>query len=201
MGFMNQRAICPKCGGKIHTQARGIGHLTWMRSGVLVKTGSECQWCGIKLSGKVGFDNKAIAADDPRAKKALAKQQAGVIPKQDQFLEIMELLREGKKIKAIKRYKAITGKGLRESKDFIDKLGDGDGDHITPEEYERLKEIERAGRAGSTNSLTRTEGGSVLSIDAPSSVADEIKKFAELRASGVITEEEFQIKRTELLNS
>ncbi len=68
MGIMNLRAICPNCGGKIHTQPRGLGHLTWARSAFLVKTGKECQHCGIALSGKVGLDNRAIAADDRRAR-------------------------------------------------------------------------------------------------------------------------------------
>jgi hypothetical protein len=69
VGIMNLRAICPNCGGKLHTQPRGLGHLTWARSGPLVQTGATCQWCGAALSGKVGFDNKAIAADDPRIRK------------------------------------------------------------------------------------------------------------------------------------
>lgn len=64
MGVMNLRAICPNCGGKIHTQPKGLGHLTWARSWFLVKTGSECQHCGVALSGKVDSGNKAILAED-----------------------------------------------------------------------------------------------------------------------------------------
>lgn len=70
MGLLNNRAICPQCGGKIHTQARGIGHLTWARSGLLVQTGSECQHCGVALSGKVGPDNRAILAETADARDA-----------------------------------------------------------------------------------------------------------------------------------
>jgi DNA-binding NarL/FixJ family response regulator len=76
MGFKTNRAICPSCGGKVHTQARGIAALGVGVSGPLVKTGTTCQWCGIALSGKVGADNKAIATDDPRILAKQAKQEA-----------------------------------------------------------------------------------------------------------------------------
>ncbi len=36
--------------------------------------------------------------------------------------EIKTLIAEGNKIKAIKRYREITGVGLKEAKDYIDKL-------------------------------------------------------------------------------
>jgi hypothetical protein len=80
MGVKNLRAICPKCGGKIHTQGRGLGKLTWASSSSLVKTGEECQHCGAALSGKVGIDGKAIAAED--ADKSFiqrAKEEAGLV--------------------------------------------------------------------------------------------------------------------------
>lgn len=64
MGIRNMRAICPNCGGKIHTQPKGLGNFTWANSWMLVQTGSECQHCGVALSGKVGPGNKAIAAAD-----------------------------------------------------------------------------------------------------------------------------------------
>jgi hypothetical protein len=64
MGVRNLRAICPNCGGKIHTQPKGLGHFTWANSWFLVKTGSECQHCGVALSGKVAASGKAISAAD-----------------------------------------------------------------------------------------------------------------------------------------
>jgi len=64
MGLMNVRAICPNCGGKIHTQPKGLGHLTWMRNGPLVQTGSVCQHCGVALSGRVRLGNRAVLADE-----------------------------------------------------------------------------------------------------------------------------------------
>jgi hypothetical protein len=74
MGLRNTRAICPNCGGKLHTQPRGLGHLTWANSGALVETGTKCQWCHTALSGRVGLDNKAIPAGDPRADSPGADQ-------------------------------------------------------------------------------------------------------------------------------
>lgn len=46
---MNMRAICPNCGGKIHTQPKGLGHFTWARSGPLVKTGTTCEHWGAHI--------------------------------------------------------------------------------------------------------------------------------------------------------
>jgi hypothetical protein len=60
MGVRNLRAICPKCGGKMHTQPKGLGHLSlWANSWVLVQTGSECQWYGVALTGKVNADGRS----------------------------------------------------------------------------------------------------------------------------------------------
>ena len=63
----NTRAICPNCGGKIHTQPKGLGHFTWGNSWFLSQTGTECQHCGAALTGKVKVDGKAeLAATQPR---------------------------------------------------------------------------------------------------------------------------------------
>lgn len=70
MGLVNNRAICPNCGGKIHTQARGLGVLLPIRSGIAVRTGTQCQHCGVTLSGKVGLDNKAILAETAERRRA-----------------------------------------------------------------------------------------------------------------------------------
>ncbi|HVC07148.1 MAG TPA: DUF2510 domain-containing protein [Solirubrobacterales bacterium] len=77
MGVMNLRAICPKCGGKIHTQPKGLGHLTWARSWFLVQTGTTCQHCGVALSGRVKAGNKAELASEAerRANKKAARRQ------------------------------------------------------------------------------------------------------------------------------
>lgn len=70
MGLVNNRAICPACGGKIHTQARGLGALVPIRSGLLVQTGTRCQHCGEALTGRVGIDNRAISVTAEQAKQA-----------------------------------------------------------------------------------------------------------------------------------
>jgi hypothetical protein len=62
MGLRNLRAICPNCGGKIHTQPKGIGHITWANSWFSVKTGEQCQWCNAKLTGKVNAGGQAELA-------------------------------------------------------------------------------------------------------------------------------------------
>lgn len=56
------RAICPNCGGKIHTQPKGIFALSPGANGFMVKTGNECEHCGIKLTGKVDYKNRAVLA-------------------------------------------------------------------------------------------------------------------------------------------
>ncbi len=38
--------------------------------------------------------------------------------------ELKNLIKEGKKVKAIKRYREVTGFGLKESKEYIDSLGE-----------------------------------------------------------------------------
>jgi len=59
-------------------------------------------------------------------------------PNDEQIADIAEALADGNKIEAIKIYREATGKGLKESKDFIDalipKLLAED-----PEKYSKLK--------------------------------------------------------------
>ena len=51
MGFWNPRARCPNCGGKIHTTL----------SGIVERTGTSCQFCGVPLTGKVRFGMAQLA--------------------------------------------------------------------------------------------------------------------------------------------
>ena len=55
MGFWNPRAICPACGGKIHTQQAFIE--------LRPRTGKRCQHCGVALTGKVTWGNEGVLAD------------------------------------------------------------------------------------------------------------------------------------------
>jgi hypothetical protein len=61
VGFVNPRAICPNCGAKIHTQGGVVGTAT----GLGHRTGTVCPQCGVALSGKVGWDNKAKLEGQP----------------------------------------------------------------------------------------------------------------------------------------
>lgn len=65
MGLRNLRAICPNCGAKIHTQPKGLGHITWANSWVLAQTGTECPYCHVALTGKVTAAGRAELAPPP----------------------------------------------------------------------------------------------------------------------------------------
>lgn len=65
MGMKNMRAICPNCGGKIHTQPKGfLGAIAIGANGPLTKTGTTCEHCGVKLTGKVTATNYAVLAPE-----------------------------------------------------------------------------------------------------------------------------------------
>jgi len=85
MGVRNLRAICPNSGGKIHTQPKGLGHITWMNSWFLVQTGGECQWCGSALSGRVGPDGRAVPAGGRTETLSGFVKTAGDIPRPSGF--------------------------------------------------------------------------------------------------------------------
>ncbi len=55
----------------------------------------------------------------------------------DQRNGIKELLASGKKIEAIKLYREFTGKGLKESKEYVDEMISELIEH-NPEKYSRL---------------------------------------------------------------
>jgi hypothetical protein len=65
VGLRNLRAICPNCGAKIHTQPKGLGHITWANSWVLAQTGRECPYCGVALTGKITAAGRAELAPSP----------------------------------------------------------------------------------------------------------------------------------------
>jgi hypothetical protein len=66
MGVRNLRAICPNCGAKIHTQAKGLGHVTWGNSWFNAQTGRECPYCHVALTGKVTAGGKAELDTGPK---------------------------------------------------------------------------------------------------------------------------------------
>lgn len=61
------------------------------------------------------------------------------------FNEIKELVDQGQKIQAVKRYMELTDAGLKEAKDFVDQLTEGSGggtaEKLTEEEFQ--KELSR----------------------------------------------------------
>lgn len=68
VGVRNLRAICPNCGGKIHTQPKGLGRISlWGNSWFMVQTGTECQHCSQALTGKVKASGEAEAANGPKS--------------------------------------------------------------------------------------------------------------------------------------
>lgn len=76
MGLRSLRATCPNCGGKIHTRPKGLGHLTWANSWVLAETGTECQFCGVALTGKITAGGMAVLAEVAPPPAFKAKPQA-----------------------------------------------------------------------------------------------------------------------------
>ena len=71
MGFKNMPAICPSCGGKIDTEPKSfLGSIAMEvvgANGPMLKTGSTCEHCGAKLTGKVTARNYAVLAADPES--------------------------------------------------------------------------------------------------------------------------------------
>ena len=65
----------------------------------------------IRLEQKVDFLLRELGLD--------AKEQASVPPPDD----IIMLVRQGRKIEAIKLYREKTGVGLKEAKDAVDRMG------------------------------------------------------------------------------
>lgn len=81
MGLRSLRATCPNCGGKIHTQPKGLGHLTWANSWVLAQTGTECQHCGVALTGKITAGGQAVLAEATAPPPAF-KRPVQVLPRE-----------------------------------------------------------------------------------------------------------------------
>jgi hypothetical protein len=75
VGLKNLRAICPNCQGKIPTQPKNLlGSLAIAANGpLMVKTGVECPYCHVALTGKVTLDNHAVLA--PMRSTVAAKAQ------------------------------------------------------------------------------------------------------------------------------
>jgi hypothetical protein len=72
MGFWSPRAICPGCGGKIHT-----------RTGLFRQvSGKQCQHCGVPLTGKVGVLTNMAVIDESRLPNEQKQRQPTATPSQ-----------------------------------------------------------------------------------------------------------------------
>lgn len=76
----------------------------------------RCQSCGASLSAKLA----PPAAD---AESTAAEPSADAAPTPDRFeTQILDLLKGGRKIEAIKLYRNQTGQGLKEAKEAVEVL-------------------------------------------------------------------------------
>lgn len=85
------------------------------------------------LRDDVGTDLMTIVDQDLRQAFAGLVQGNSPLTEKDvsfsdqQVYNIAEFLKSGKKIYAIKAFRAASGKGLKDTKDFLDKFGLGEG--------------------------------------------------------------------------
>ncbi|MEK7784523.1 MAG: ribosomal protein L7/L12, partial [Chloroflexota bacterium] len=99
---------CPTCGAPL--DYKGGPDLT-----------INCSFCGTPVIVPPELRTGPIV--EPPAPTSAAPLTVGQRP---EFAEIERLVREGKKIEAIKLFRQLTGAGLKESKDVIDRLDRGD---------------------------------------------------------------------------
>lgn len=78
---------------------------------------------GVLLLSSIGTGISQLRKDIKNTNTILEKiaKQIGV-PEPSVDEEIKNLVANGEKIKAIKKYRDLTGVGLKEAKDYIDKL-------------------------------------------------------------------------------
>lgn len=92
--------------------------LTLVRGGQkieAIKRYREQTGLGLKES-KDAIDGLEASGNLPLLNKAVSAASAGTMP------EVEQLIRRGNQIEAIKRYRDLTGAGLKESKDAVDAL-------------------------------------------------------------------------------
>ncbi len=105
---MPQPFNCPTCGAPLNY--KGGPDLT-----------TNCSFCGTPVIVPPELRTGPIV--EPPAPISATPQTAGQRP---EFAEIEQLVREGKKIEAIKLFRGLTGAGLKEAKDVIDRMDRGD---------------------------------------------------------------------------
>lgn len=190
MGIRNLRAICPNCGGKIHTQPKGLGHITWANNWLLVQTGKECQHCGVALTGKVKMDNHAELA-------GAEKSSSDVVPPQGEMVGLTLLEVGPRQIQVIKVLTETMGFKFMEAKQLTDEAPStiaraivADGAKGVKERLERVGASVEVTKPASSGSPRKAGGDEILS---------QIEKMGELRDAGILTAGEFETKKAELL--
>ena len=83
--------------------------------------------CGACFGGSGGFtdsarDNQSGRLGRRERKLDLILTPLGLAPKEDANLQIVELMKAGRKIEAIKLYREQTGVGLKDAKDYVESL-------------------------------------------------------------------------------
>ena len=203
MGTRNMRAICPNCGGKIHTQPKGLGHLTWANNWFLVQTGTTCQDCGVALSGKVGADNRAILAEDADKSWWDRQTKKARQPAAGHYVVTIKSVPKKQRVKTIQRILAASNLGLKQAKTLVDDPP-SEVSGLSPDAAENLAtELVDIGVEidGPVEHLTPTdESGAAESPSADDDPTEVLRKLGDLRDAGVLTEKEFAAKKAELLD-
>lgn len=75
----------------------------------------KCPACGAIVTGEGNFCNYCGA-------KLILPEEKDPVPDKDTDKQIVQLLKEGNFLEAVKRYKDNSGKGLKESKDHVDEV-------------------------------------------------------------------------------
>lgn len=79
---------------------------------------------GIIVGSIIGFNNKSNEIKQIKITLDAIVEHLGISSSKPENIddELADLINRGKKVKAIKRYREVTGYGLKESKDYIDNL-------------------------------------------------------------------------------
>jgi large subunit ribosomal protein L7/L12 len=102
-------------------------------------------------------------------------------------------------IQVIKEVRALTSIGLREAKDLVDNAPVVLLEKVTKDSAERARAVLQG--AGAAVSVTAEPVPTVEAVTGHPSAMDELGKLAELRASGVVSEEEFAEAKARILGT
>ncbi|MGP3977309.1 ribosomal protein L7/L12 [Streptomyces sp. 8N114] len=85
-------------------------------------------WVALLLFGAVLSIETRISRSDRQLARVERKldlmlEHMGLQEHDPRLREVIELLRNGKKLHAIKRYRELTGEGLKEAKEAVERLG------------------------------------------------------------------------------